>query len=84
MGDRQAAQAVKLINALHDQVNEMTAQVDWLERKSTRATSASMVVATRAEAAAVRRDINEAQVLIHRLRSRYLKGASAHNGTDAA
>lgn len=73
MGDYRAAQALKFISALHNQVNEMTAQVAWLERKSARATSASMVAATRAEASALRRDISEAQVLIDQLRSGYLK-----------
>lgn len=74
MGDRQAAQALKFISALRDQVNEMTAQLAWLERKGAMARSSSMVSATRLEAAALRCDIREAQVLIDRLRSRYLKG----------
>jgi hypothetical protein len=71
--DRQAAQALKFISALHDQVNEMTTKMAWLERKSARTSSASMVREARLEAAALRRDISEAQVLIDRLRSRYLK-----------
>ena len=74
MEDQRAAQAVKFISALRDHVNEMMAQVAWLERKGARAKSSSMVSATRVEAAALRRDIAEAQVLIDRLRSRYSKG----------
>lgn len=72
MGDYQAAQAVKFIIALRDQLNEMTVQLALLERKNAEATSASMASATRVEAAALRRDISEAQALIERLRSRYL------------
>jgi hypothetical protein len=65
---------MKVIIALRDQLNEMIAQLTWLERKNAKATSASMLAATRAEAAALRRDISEAQALIERLRSRYLDG----------
>ena len=72
MEDQRAAQAVKFISALRDHVNEMMAQVAWLERKGARAKSSSMVSATRVEAAALRRDISEARVLIDRLHSRYL------------
>ncbi len=81
--DVQAAEALKFISALRDHLNEMTAQLARLERKSARATNARIVKATRVEAAALRRDISEAQVLIDRLRSRYLRGSSAHNGDDS-
>lgn len=73
VGEREAAQAVKFIITLREHVNEMTAQLARLEDKSARATGASMVAATRVEAAALRRDISEAQLLIERLRTRYLK-----------
>jgi hypothetical protein len=70
--DHQTAQALALIRALRENLNEMSAQLAFIERKGAAAKSSSMVSATRLEAAALRRDMNEAQVLIDRLRSHYL------------
>ncbi len=78
MGDRQAAQALKFISALRDQLNEMRAQLTRLERNSAGAASASMASARRVEAATLRRDIKEAQALVDQLRNRYLNDDPAH------
>lgn len=59
------AQAVELVRALRHQLREMTAQLACVERQA---------CAMRLEAAALRRDIREAQVLIDRLQRRYLSG----------
>jgi hypothetical protein len=61
MGERGAAQAVELIRALCDVVDEMTRQLTWLEHRG-----------ARLEAAALRQDIHEAQTHIKRLERRYL------------
>lgn len=63
MGERDAAQAVELIRALCDALDEMTRQLSWLERRG-----------AQLDAAALRRDINEAQTDIDRLQRRYLRG----------
>jgi hypothetical protein len=67
------AQAVELVRALRHQLREMTAQLACVERQDvTRANGRAC--AMRLEAAALRRDIREAQVLIDRLQRRYLSG----------
>jgi hypothetical protein len=58
---RHAAQAVELIRALCDALDEMTRRLPWLEHRG-----------AQLEAAALRQDINEAQTHINRLQSRYL------------
>jgi hypothetical protein len=63
MGDRDRAQAEVLIWALCDLRDKMLSQMDRLEKHG-----------SRREAAALRRDVNEAQALISRLRRRYLGG----------
>jgi hypothetical protein len=65
--DCDVAQAVELIRALKQQLHEMTTQLAWVERHG-------FTDATRLEAAALRRDIQEAQFLIDGLRRRYLNG----------
>jgi len=73
MGDHQAAQAVKLVCALRHQLQEMTTQLAWVERQGVTARNGRSC-AMRLEAAALRRDMREAQVLIDRLQRRYLSG----------
>ena len=63
MGERDVAQAVVLIQALSDVRDEMVARMTWLERRG-----------ARLDAAALRRDVNEAQAHISRLHRRYLGG----------
>ena len=64
MGERDAAQAAVLIRALSDVRAKMISRMTWLERHG-----------AQSEAAALRRDINEAQAHITRLQRRYLGGA---------
>jgi hypothetical protein len=68
---RGVAQAVYLVRALRDQLHEMTRELVRLERLDVTGTN-GRASAIRCEAAALRRDINEAQTLIDRLPSRYL------------
>ena len=68
---RSAAQAVELVRALRDQLYEMTRRLAWLERQGVTGTN-GQASAIRCEAAALRLDINEAQILIDRLQRRYL------------
>jgi hypothetical protein len=71
MDEVDAAQAVELVRALRDQLHQMTRQLAWLDREDVTGTN-SRASAIRSEAAALRRDINEAKVLIDRLQRRYL------------
>jgi hypothetical protein len=71
MGARDAEQAFELIRALREQVHEMTTQLNSLERRSPM-NSGRRAATVRSEIAALRRDINEAQMFISRLRRRYL------------
>ncbi len=71
MDEVDAAQAVELIRALRDQLHQMTHQLAWLDRQDVTGTN-SRATAIRPEAAALRRDINEAKVFIDRLQRRYL------------
>jgi hypothetical protein len=73
MGDHQAAQAVKLVCALRHQLHEMTTQLARVERQDVIARN-GRACAMRMEAAALRRDIQEAQFLIDPLQRRYLNG----------
>jgi hypothetical protein len=73
MGDCKAAQAVELIRALRHQLHEMTTQLAWVESHDVTGTN-GRACAMRMEAAALRRDIQEAQFLIDRLQRRYLNG----------
>jgi hypothetical protein len=63
VGERDAAQATQLIRALCEVRDKMISQVTWLEKHD-----------RRLDAAALRRDVNEAQAYITRLHSRYLGG----------
>jgi hypothetical protein len=73
VGEPEAAQAVELIRALRYQFDKMTAQLARIERQDVTARNAR-ACAMRLEAAALRRDIQEAQFLIDRLQRRYLNG----------
>jgi hypothetical protein len=70
---RAAAQALELVRALRDQLHEMTRQLAWLESQDVTGRN-RRASALRREAAALRRDINEAQILIDRLERGYLNG----------
>lgn len=80
MDEVDAAQAVELIRALRDQLHQMTHQLACLDRQGASGAN-SRAPAIRSEAAALRRDIDEAQVLIDRLQRRYLKDAHAPRRT---
>jgi hypothetical protein len=67
----QVAQAVEFVRALHVHLRKMTSQLAWIERQALISRNAQ-ADAMRLEAAALRRDINEAQTLIDRLHIRYL------------
>jgi len=82
MDRRQTAQAVEFIRALRIQLGEMTSQLGWIERQNVRASN-SRACALRVEAAALRRDIKEAQSLVDRLERRYL-GRHAADGVPRA
>jgi hypothetical protein len=62
---------VEFIRALRMQLLEMTAKLTWIERQDVTPRNAR-AYAMRVEAAALRRDIQEAQFLIDRLVRRYL------------
>jgi hypothetical protein len=66
----QAAQAMEFVRALRAHLLKMTSQLAWIERQDVTSRNAR-VYAMRLEAAALRRDINEAQILIDRLHRRY-------------
>jgi hypothetical protein len=63
MGERDGAQAAVLIRALSDVRDKMISRMTWLERHG-----------AQSEAAALRRDVNEAQAHIIGLQRRYLGG----------
>jgi hypothetical protein len=63
IGERDAAQAVVLIRALSDVRDELVSRMTWLERRD-----------AQLDAAALRRDVSEAQAYITRLQRRYLDG----------
>jgi hypothetical protein len=66
-----AAQAVELVRALRDQLHQMTTQLARVERQGVSARN-RRACAVRLQAAALRRDIKEAQALIDQLQRRYL------------
>lgn len=67
------AQAMELVRALRDQLRQMTREMARLEHLYTCGTS-TQAPAIRCEAAALRRDINEATAHIDSLQLRYLNG----------
>ena len=71
MGDCDAAQAVELVRALCDQLREMTHHLVWVDGRDVPGANGHRM---RLEAAALRRDIAEAQRHIDRLQRRYLSG----------
>jgi uncharacterized protein YqiB (DUF1249 family) len=72
MGDRNAAQAAELVRALREQLRDMTDQLARVEHQLPRLTAWNHPAhEMRLEAAALRRDIAEAQVHIDRLQRRY-------------
>jgi hypothetical protein len=71
MDERAAAQAMELVRALRDQLHKMIHQLVRLDRQNVTGTN-SRASAIRCEAAALRLDISQAQILIDRLRRRYL------------
>jgi hypothetical protein len=71
MDARDVAKAVELVRALRAQLLEMTGQLAWIERQDVTSRNAR-AWAMRVEAAALRRDVNEAQMLVDRLQRRYL------------
>ncbi|MEE6177522.1 hypothetical protein [Mycobacterium sp. 050134] len=73
----EAAQALELIRALHDQLREMAAQLGRVERQH-RAGLTGGAGALRAEAMSLRRDMREAQFHIDRLRRCYLSDGRPH------
>jgi hypothetical protein len=72
MGDCEVAQAVELVRALCDQPHQMTRQLAWVESRDVTTTGRESALGL--EAAALRRDIAEAQMHIDRLQRRYLSG----------
>jgi len=75
MGDHQAAQAVELVRALRHELHEMPTQLAWVERQNVTGRN-GRACATRMEAAALRRDIQDSPFLIDRLHRRYLGGGT--------
>jgi hypothetical protein len=71
MQDCDPAQAAELIRALRDHLREMTGRLGRVDGREVPGTNGD---ATRLEAAALRRDIAEAQMHIDRLYRRYLNG----------
>ena len=71
MQDSDPAQAAELIRALRDLVRERTHHLSWIEGRGVPGTEGHPM---RLEAAALRRDIAEAQTHIDRLYRRYLSG----------
>ena len=70
MNGWQAAQAVEFIRVLRVQLGKMTTQLAQIERQDVTGRNAR-ACAMRVEAAALRRDITEAKVLIDRLHRQY-------------
>ena len=71
MQESDRAQAAQLVRALFDQLREMTAQLAWADSRNIPGANGR---ATRLDAAALRRDIAEAQMHIDRLQRRYRLG----------
>jgi hypothetical protein len=83
VGDQQAAPDVELVSALRHELHEMTAQLAWVERQNVAGRN-GRACATRMEAAALRRDIQETQFLIDRRQRRYLSGGTGQPHTAVA
>jgi hypothetical protein len=85
MGDCERAQAAEFVRALWRQLHEMTTQLERIERQGVTGTN-GRACAMRLEAAALRKDIREAQRLIDRLRRRYYleRAPSGHSPTSRA
>lgn len=81
MGASEAAQAMQLVRALRDQLNELTAQLAQVERQDVTSMKKGRASAVRLHATALRRDIKEAHALIEQLQRRYL--ASDERGAPA-
>ena len=64
---------MELIRALRHQLDEMTTRLVWVERQDVTSKN-GRACTMRTEASALRRDIQEAQLLIDRLQRRYLNG----------
>jgi len=82
MGYHQVAQALELVRALRHQLHEMTSQLVWVERQDVTGRN-GRACAMRMEAAALRRDIQEAQALIDQLQRRYLNGDGESGTRDS-
>jgi hypothetical protein len=79
MQESDPAQAAQLVRALCDQLREMTAQLAWADSRNVPGPNGH---ATRLDAAALRRDIAEAQMHIDRLQRRYLLGDQRPNAVQ--
>ena len=77
----QTAQAVEFVRALRAHLLQMTNRLAWIERQDVIVRNAR-ASAMRIEAAALRRDIQEACFLIDGLQRRYLN-ANKHNERHA-
>jgi hypothetical protein len=71
--DCDVAQAAELVRALDDQLHKMTTRLAQVKHHCVTCRN-GRACETRLEAAALRRDIQEAQSLISRLQRRYLNG----------
>ena len=69
----EVAQALELVRAVRHELHEMTTELAWVERQEVTGRN-GRASAMRMNAAALRRDIQEAQLLIDRLQRRYLNG----------
>jgi hypothetical protein len=69
----EVAQALELVRAVRHELHEMTTELAWVERQEVTGRN-GRACAMRMNAAALRRDIQEAQALIDRLQRRYLSG----------
>jgi acyl-CoA reductase-like NAD-dependent aldehyde dehydrogenase len=72
IGEQDDAQAAQLVRALQDLLREMTRRLAGIEANDA---AGDGTPETRSEAAALRRDIDEAKGHIARLQRRYLSGA---------
>jgi hypothetical protein len=77
VGESDDAQAVQLVRALRGAIDEMTHRLAWLEIRDD-----SWAEAIRLEAAALRRDIYEAQRHIDRLERHYFLNRDGHTPAD--
>jgi len=82
MAYHQVAQALELVRALRHQLHEMTSQLVWVERQDVTGRN-GRACAMRMEAAALRRDSQEAQALIDQLQRRYLNGDGESGTRDS-